>query len=112
MKVESRTLRAEFGPDTRFVVKPAPPAPFRATEENRFEALRRGLVAARLDELWETDLTPVVRRAANEAAALAWVTRYPLLVFPALFEEKLAAAVAVAERQERIRVRTRELLAV
>jgi len=28
----------------------------------------------------------------NEAAALAWITPYPALVFPGLFEEKAEAA--------------------
>jgi len=43
-----------------------------------------------------------LRRAANEAAALAWVTTFPLLVFPVLFEEKTALAVRQAARQARI----------
>ena len=52
-----------------------------------------------------------MRRAANEAAALAWVTFYPLLVFPVLFEEKTAAAVRQVERQTRIYADSRELVA-
>jgi hypothetical protein len=43
---------------------------------------------------------------------LAWVTRYPLLVFPALFDEQAEAALLRAERQEQVRQRSRELLAV
>jgi hypothetical protein len=58
------------------------------------------------------ELTPPLRRAANDAAALAWATLYPLLVFPVLFEEKIAAALRQAERQARIFKRSRELLAV
>ena len=53
-----------------------------------------------------------MRSAANEAAALAWVTPYPLLVFPTLFEEKAAFAVKLAEKQEEVLDRSRELLAV
>ena len=39
------------------------------------------------------------------------MTFYPLLVFPALFEEKTAAAVRQARRQARIYAASRELLA-
>ena len=53
-----------------------------------------------------------VRRAANEAAALAWDTRFPLLVFPGLFEEKAANAVRQVQRQLNIRSRSRQLLFV
>ena len=58
------------------------------------------------------ELNAPLRRAANEAAALAWVTLYPLLVFPVLFEEKAAAAVRQTERQARIYATSRQLLDV
>ena len=70
------------------------------------------MLAERLNEVWESDLAVHVRRAANEAEALAWVTRYPLLVFPALFEEKTETALARAERQKEVLLRSRELLAI
>jgi hypothetical protein len=89
-----------------------PPAPFRAVQENHFEQLKTALVRERLEGLWSPELSAHVRRAANEAAALAWITPYPLLVFPALFEEKAEAAVLVANRQEQIRQHSRELFAV
>jgi hypothetical protein len=57
------------------------------------------------------ELNPPLRRAANDAAALAWDTLYPLLVFPVLFEEKIEAALRHATRQACIRERSRELLA-
>ncbi len=93
-----RKLPASFGPETRFELAPAP-APYRAVQENRFERLKAALLAERLEETVEPHLNSQVRRAANEAAALAWVTPYPLLVFPVLFEEKVEAALKVSERQ-------------
>jgi hypothetical protein len=57
---------------------------------------------------WEEPL----RDAASEAAAIAWTTTIPLLVFPALFEEKAIGAVLQAKRQTRILKKSRELLAV
>jgi hypothetical protein len=79
---------------------------------DRFERLKADLLADRLKEVWEPELTSQMRRAANEAAALAWVTPYPLLMFPVLFEEKVEAALAISERQEQVRRRSRELLAL
>ncbi len=105
-----RKLPASFGPENRFELTPV--APYRVVQENRFERLKATLLAERLEESLEPDLNSQVRRAANEAAALAWVTPYPLLVFPVLFEEKVEAALKVSERQEEVRQRTRELLAV
>ena len=106
-----RRVPTEFAPETRFNVNPAA-APFRAAQENKFEELKGDLLAERLAAIWEADLNSLVRRAANEAAALAWVTPYPLLVFPVLFEEKANLALVRAEKQEQVRQRSRELLAV
>lgn len=112
MNERHKRVPTEFGPETRFEVRPAPPAPFRALQETRFEELKTALLRERLDGLWNPDLTVSVRRAANEAAALAWVTPYPLLVFPGLFEEKARTALLVARRQQRIRNNSHALFAV
>jgi hypothetical protein len=99
----------EFGPEARFELRTSPPAAFRATQENEFERLKDLLLAQQLANAPAPGLSPPLRRAANEAAALAWVTQFPLLVFPVLFEEKIEAAVRQAERQARIY--SRELIA-
>jgi len=112
MNAKYRLVPTRFGPETGFEVKPVPPAPFRARQENELERLKARLLAERLAVLCNPQSGSQLRRAANEAAALAWVTRYPLLVFPALFEEKAEAALLRAERQEQVRQRSRELLAV
>jgi hypothetical protein len=111
MNEHYRRVPTKFGPETGFAVKPGPPAPFRAREESGLERLKAQLLAERLKERSEAQFLSSLRRAANEAAALAWVTHYPLLVFPALFDEKADAALLRAERQEQIRQRSRELLA-
>ncbi|HUZ07891.1 MAG TPA: hypothetical protein VMV89_10445 [Candidatus Paceibacterota bacterium] len=92
---------ASFAPETRFEVRANPPAPFRAVQENEFERLKNKLLAEQLLDA-APELNVPLRRAANDAAALAWATAFPLLVFPALFEEKIAAAILRAERQARI----------
>jgi len=93
-------------------VRPAPPAPFRAIQQTEFEKLKDQLLAERLEEAGEPQFNSDLRRAANEAAALAWVTPYPLLVFPALFEEKAETALVRLEKQEQVRQLSHELLAL
>jgi len=100
-----------FGPETRFEVNPAPAAPFRAVLENEFERLNAKLLRERLADARTARLGGELRRAANEAAGLAWATAFPLLFFPALFEEKVRVAEKRVARQEMIRVETRELVA-
>ena len=112
MKTYNRRVPTRYGTETRFEVHPVPPAPFRAFQENQLEQLKDRLLAIKLWELPQADYNAYVRRAANEAAALAWVTPYPTLLFPALFEEKAETALLQAERQERIRERSALLLAV
>lgn len=107
-----KRVPTEFGPDTRFEVRANLPLPFRAVHEGAFEALKGKLLAARLEEVWDAEMNSQLRRAANEAAALAWVTPYPLLMFPVLFDERADLALRRIERQTEIRQRSRELLAV
>lgn len=112
MNASLRTIPTDYGPENRFELKPTPAAPFRAEFESSLEQLKNRLLLARLEELWEPGLNHVVRRAANEAAALAWITPYPLLFFPTLFEEKVHAGIDFTERQVEVRQRSRQLLAL
>ncbi|HEX3624108.1 MAG TPA: hypothetical protein VH280_01650 [Verrucomicrobiae bacterium] len=108
MNTKKIALQAEFTAETRFELQPVDA--FRAIHENEFEQLKARLLAVRQREAglkWEAPL----RDAADKAAALAWTTPAPLLVFPMLFEEKAAAAVLQNRRQARILKKSRELLA-
>jgi len=102
---------AEFGAETRFEVRPAP-APFRALQDTEFERLKKRLLSEQLARAGQAHLYVPLRRAANEAAALAWDTLFPLLVFPVLFEEKTRTAIRQLERQTRILADSRSLLTV
>jgi hypothetical protein len=112
MNTNHRRVPTEFGPEAGFEITPVPPAPFRAVQESLFERLKNQLVTERLEEIWRPDLSNHVRRAANEAAALAWVTPYPLLVFPSLFQEKAESAMLIADRQAQVGARRPEFLAL
>ena len=109
-KTTDNRLRAKFEPETRFEVRPTPAAPFRATQETEFERLKNRLLTETLLGTAKPELNAAIRRAANEAAALAWVTFYPLLVFPTLFEEKGRHALRHAERQASIYAKSPELV--
>lgn len=112
MKTKKTTLAAEFAPETRFELRPIPPAPFRANSDNEFERLKNQLLAEQLYLAKNAELYAPLRRAANEAAALAWETMFPLLLFPVLFEEKTEALVRQAKRQTRILANSSELTVV
>jgi len=112
MNADYRLVPTRFGPETGFEVKPVPPGPFRARQENELERLKARLLSERLEALGDPEAGGQLSHAANDAAALAWVTRYPVLFFPVLFEEKAETALLCAERQEQVRQRSRGLLAV
>jgi hypothetical protein len=108
MKTNQTRLLTEFAPETRFELRPAPPAPFRATLENEFDRLKNQLLAEQLYLAHNAERYAPLRRAANEAAALAWASPFPLLVFPGLFEEKIAELNLQVARQKRIHAQTKE----
>jgi hypothetical protein len=111
MKTTYRQVPTQFAPETRFEVRPVPPAPFRATQETELELLKYRLLRENLNQASLPALNVRLRRAANEAAALAWATQVPLLVFPALFEEIARTARLQTTRQAAILERSQELLA-
>jgi hypothetical protein len=87
-----RRVATEFAPETRFAVTPVPAAPFRGTDETPLERLKHRLLGELLRDAEAPTLFAPLRRAANEATALAETTAYPLLVLPALLEEKARTA--------------------
>jgi hypothetical protein len=58
---------------------------------SQLHQLKRKLLQGALEETPETGLFKRICGAANQAAALAWGTSHPLLVFPLLFEEMIKA---------------------
>jgi hypothetical protein len=106
MKTDKRKLTTRFGPEIRFEVPPQPSVPFRATLQTELEKLQGRLLRDLLTHRNSLELNLLLRHAANEAAALAEDTGYPLLTFPLLLQEKAEAARLYAERQEGIRRRT------
>src|SRR4051794_19735905 len=95
MSKNDNNITAYFEEEARFNVVPTVVAPFRATLETDFEKLKARLLKELLTEKTDPQLNTPLRRAANEAAGLAWLTPFPMLFFPTLLNEK---ATAVARR--------------
>ena len=112
MKRNNRKVPTRFGPAFRFDIKATPPPPLRDRQEGQLEPLKQKLLAERLDRVPSAAFKAELERAAGEAAALAWVTAYPALVFPLLFAEKVDEAKTRYARQRDVRQRSRALLAV
>lgn len=102
-----RRVPASFERETRFDVRP------------RFASLARQRAVeglkVRMLEPWLNDTgSGAIRRrlelAANEAAAIAWTTTFPLLVFPVLFEEKAAEVRHYAARQDAVHLATEAMV--
>jgi hypothetical protein len=107
MKETTKRVRTRFARAVRFDVKATP---FRAEQTSDLERLKNRLLRNLLEDTTNPDENILLRRAANDAAALAWVTQYPLLLFPALLEEKARVALAQFKRQAQIRRRSLNLL--
>ena len=105
-------LPTKFARNTRFQVNPMTTVPFRDTQDTDLEALKARLLRQLLAGDVTADLNVRLRRAANEAAALAWLEPYPLLVFPTLLEEKARTAQTQASKQRKVYQRSRHLLDV
>jgi len=103
MNAKHRRIETRFEPETRFDLTPVSGAPFRAVFQDQFDRLKDRLLTASLDIVWEPKLGSELRRAANEAAALARLTAYPLLVFPILFEEKAQETLRKASPHKSVR---------
>lgn len=102
-----RKLQTRFARDVRFELDAIP---FRARETTGLEQLKARLLRQLLDKTTDPEENTLLRRAANDAAALAWATNYPALLFPGLLEEKAREALLRAERQEQVRLRSLDLL--
>ncbi len=84
--------------------------PFRGSQDTDLEQLKARLLRQLLNGDVTADLNVRLRRAANEAAALAWLEPYPLLVFPTLLEEKARVATKQLAKQRKVYQRSRRLL--
>jgi len=76
----------------------APPAGTDSLAHLKNRLLRESLAAGA-----EEPLATLLRLTATEAEAQAWLTPFPLLIFPALYEEKTEEVRRYVTRQRRLR---------
>jgi len=76
------------------------------------EQLKRHLLEQQLDRVADEQEKVWLVRAAEDAASVAWSTAYPLLVLPALLEEKARQARDQFNRQLEISSRSQSVLAL
>ena len=107
MNRNQNRLRARFAPEIRFEVEPLPASLARGRPEAELDQLKDRLLEPLLRQTADAELVRRLRRAANEAATLAWLTPFPLLVLPVLLDEKAETAKKQATRQQAILLRGR-----
>jgi hypothetical protein len=98
-----------FHPETRFSLEPKFAPANHEGVQTVFEDLKTRLLKPVLGETLDPDLRRQLRLAANEAAAMAWMTPFPLLFLPALLDEKAAEAHHHALRQQEVQEATQAL---
>lgn len=106
-KMSARYADVAFDPEDEFNL------PLRFEREalaEKFAELKDELLDFYIADSESLPLQARLKHAANEAAGLAWTTEFPLLVFPALFDEFARRERARAGRQERIIAKTEDLL--
>lgn len=109
--MKATKLPIEFAPEFGFDV-PAQFEPLSRKNLRALERLKQSLLNEHLAAEADERLHSSLRYAAHEAASLAWATPYPLLVLPALMEEKRQEARQQAERQQSIRARSETLFSM
>ncbi len=102
LNTNQRRVPMRFDRQTRFKLKPRFALWSDAQAQSAFEHLKVRLMTPVLDEASDPDLQRQLRLAANEAAAVAWTTPYPLLILPVLLQEKAAEAHQYVLRREQV----------
>jgi hypothetical protein len=101
MNSNTTTARADPSPPRHLA---ASPGGFARNAHNALLAeLKSRLLRETLGEEPDEPLARLLRLAAVEAEAQAWLTSYPLLLFPSLFEEKALEARSYVARQHHVR---------
>ncbi len=112
MKTNDNRSATPFAPATLLAPPGLAGGAFRGMAATELDQLKNRLLARELDRTTNLEQNVGLQRAANDAAALAWLTPYPLLLLPVLFEEKARAARLKVGRQALIRERSTGLLSL
>ena len=101
----NRTFGLPVRPASRHSVKTATRAGVNVSI--LLDTLKREILDQELANVEDMQLRQLVKRAGDEAAALAWTTPFPLLALPELLVEKSRQARVQFQRQRHIEERTK-----
>lgn len=104
-----KRVPTRFDRQTRFKLQPRFTPAQTAETHRTFQQLKTQLLEPVLRFVSDPELSRQLTLAANEAAAVAWTTPFPMLVLPALLEEKAAEVRHYARRQEEVQLETAQL---
>ena len=105
-KLESHDIAPEFEPASRLDSSPLSAGRLQASLIAALEELKQRLLRETALARSDSATLCCLRRAAEEAASLAWTTPFPLFVLPELFAEKAAEACLRSQRQRDIQQRS------
>ena len=106
-----KTVPTRFEKDIRFEMD-IPTGRARGAVQDELERLKDRMLSLWVKETASPLLRKRLRQAVQEAASMAWLTPYPLLVLPLLMEEKVREVRRQMIRQQEIRARSQLLLAL
>jgi hypothetical protein len=98
----NQRVPTRFRPEVRFQLVPRGRTFSGNSVQGQFEQLKARLLRPVLDNAEDIAVRRQLRLAANEAAAVAWTTAFPLLVLPVLLDEKAEEVRRYTRRQELI----------
>ncbi len=110
--LRSVKVPADFGSEPWFKSSQPATGDHRSSPIAVLEELKQRLFYEKAGTTADEISLSYLRRAAEEAASLAWATPYPLLVLPELFAEKAAEACLRSERQREILERSQGVVAL
>jgi hypothetical protein len=102
MNTTARPVPTRFFREARFELSPKFAPLTNDQVQDAFERLKVRLLKPVITETPDPDIRRQLRLAANEAAAVAWTTPFPLLMLPVLLEEKSAEVHEYVARQNQI----------
>jgi hypothetical protein len=101
--MNSNPTTAQVGPNLPILLEAGSGTSLRNSSSSTLAILKNRLLRETLKHGAGAPLANLLRLAAVEAEAQAWLTSFPLLLFPTLFEEKVSEARSYVAHQRRLR---------
>jgi hypothetical protein len=110
INTRGQEVPTRFRTETRFVLEPKFAPLTHDAAHAAFEDLKTSVLQPVLTKTLDLTLRRQLHLAANEAAAAAWTTPFPLLFLPALLEEKASEVHRYVARQQEVEEATQDFI--